>query len=323
MNSKYINKIDFKDIKGFRIGNAQDYKAMTGVTTIIFENENRAGIHICGGGPASRESHLLHPLTNPHTINAIVLSGGSAFGLAASAGVVKYLEENNIGYKLSNYLIPLVVQSCIFDLNIGDKNIRPDFNMGYDSCLDSINNNIKSGIIGAGTGATVGKIAGISRAQKSGIGYYAMSFGDLQIGAITVLNAVGDVFDYKSSEKIAGILDINRKEFANIFDEMYLQKYKTTEENTTLSVILTNTKFSQSQMSKVAQMASYGLSRSINPVCTMSDGDTVYAVSLGDIEADISLVGSLSAIAISESINDAVNSSKITEEDFLKMINNK
>lgn len=320
MNSNLIKEIDIRDIKGFKIGNAQDYNAMTGVTTIIFEKENRAGIDISGGGPASRESHLLHPLTNPHSLNAIVLSGGSAYGLNASSGVVKYLEENNIGYKLMDFVIPLVTQSCIFDLNIGDKNIRPDTEMAYKSCIDSKNNNAISGIIGAGTGAIVGKLAGLNRAQKSGIGYYAISLGDLQIGALAVVNAVGDIFNYRTGEKIAGVLDKNREKFSSIEDEMYLSYLSESMENTTLGVVFTNAKFNQAQMSKVASMTRAGFARSINPVSTMADGDTIYAVSLGDIIADINLVGALSANVMSRAIEDAINSSSMEDIEFLEKI---
>lgn len=320
VENTYIKEIPFSDLKGFRIGNYQDYNAMTGVTTIIFEGENRAGIDISGGGPASRESHLLHPLTNPHSINAVVLSGGSAFGLDASAGVMKYLEEEGIGYKVRDFLIPLVVQSCIFDLNIGSEKIRPNLEMGYLSAKDSENNNIISGIIGAGTGATVGKLAGLSRAQKSGIGYSALSLGELKVGAVAVVNAVGDVFSYKDAKKLAGMMNNERTKFVNAENAMYLSHLTSNGENTTLGVVITNAKFNQPEMSKVASMARSGLARSINPVGTMADGDTVYAVSNGEVLADISMVGALSANALSLAIEDAVLSSKISDEEYLKKI---
>ncbi|NLJ57398.1 MAG: P1 family peptidase [Tissierellia bacterium] len=314
--------INITDIGGFRIGNAQDYKAMTGVTVIIFDKENTGGIHISGGGPASRETLLLSPYTNPKSLNAIVLSGGSAYGLEASSGVMKYLEEHKIGYQVANTIVPLVCQSCIFDLNIGSSLIRPDSQMGYTACKNAEYNQPKSGIVGAGTGATVGKINGMKQAQKSGLGYYALKVGNLKVGAIAVVNAVGDIFDYKTGQKVAGMLNQERTDFISSEREIYRMETALNDlGNTTLGLILTNASFSQSHMSKIAKMATSAYGRCINPVGTMADGDTIYAISVdGKVKADLNQVGTLASRVLSEAILKAISNSKMSDDEFLAKI---
>lgn len=316
-------EIAITQMEGFRIGNQQDEEAMTGVTVILFDGENRGGIDISGGGPASRESYLLTPLTNPHALNALVLSGGSAFGLEASCGVMRYLYERKIGYHVANSIVPLVCQSCIFDFSLGSGQVWPDADMGYRACLDAEKNQPQAGNVGAGTGAVVGKVNGIAQGQKAGIGYYALQVGGLQVGAVAVVNAYGDVFDYESGEKLAGMVNKERTAFVSAEEALYQKQLegislkKEEGANTTLGVVLTNGAFSQPDMNKIASMARAGLSRCVKPVGTMADGDTVYAFSTGQAEGDINVTGTLAARVLGKAIGRAVTSSFMKEEEFL------
>jgi L-aminopeptidase/D-esterase-like protein len=309
-------QISITELDGIRIGNAQNMEAMTGVTVILFDEPNTGGIDVSGGGPASREPYLLSPLMDPKTIHALVLSGGSAYGLDASTGVMRYLEEHGVGYPIGNTIVPLVCQSCIFDLRIGNPLVRPDAQMGYDACVDAEKNQPQSGIIGAGTGATVGKLLGIEQAQKSGMGYFALQVGELKIGAVAVVNALGDIFDYKNGKKVAGVLNKDRTQFLDVESEMCCQHMQWEKgANTTLGAIFTNADLTHAQMSKVASMARAGFARSIHPVGTLADGDTIYAFAVdGKVQADINLVGSLASTALAEAILDGVSKSSMAEE---------
>lgn len=301
-----MKEIKLTDIGNFNIGNAQDLENGTGVTVIISKEGMGAGIDIRGGGPASRETPLLNPLMHAETIHALVLSGGSAFGLDASAGVMEYLEERNIGFDVGFTKVPLVLQSCIFDLGYKNFKIRPDKEMGYKACLDSENNIIKEGSYGAGTGAAVGKLYGMEQSQKSGLGVYAVQVGELKIGAIVAVNAFGDVFDNKGN-KIAGLKDKNGN-FLDFKEEMYksIKPKNHFTDNTTIGAIITNAKFSKAMLCKVASMGQNGLARRISPVHTMSDGDSVYALSVGNLEADVNVVGTLACQVMEMAIERAV-----------------
>lgn len=315
-----MRKISITEIDGVRFGNAQNYSAMTGVTVIIFDKPNKGGIDVSGGGPAARESHLLMPLSNDHSINAIVLSGGSAFGLDASTGVMSYLEQHKQGYHILNTVVPLVCQSCIFDLSIGNPFIRPDAQMGYAACIDAENSNPVSGIIGAGTGATVGKVKGIEQGQKAGIGYYAVSCGELKVGAIVVVNAYGDIYNYKTGQKIAGMLNKERTSFESCEETLYNLSFSNLEgANTTLGVIITNADFSQADMNKVAAMARAAYGRCIYPTATMIDGDTIYGVSIGSVKSNLNTVGTLAATVLSQAIYNAIENSKMDEDRYREL----
>lgn len=314
-----MKEIPIKDMKCLSIGHAQIEDAKTGVTVIYFPEGAAAGCHISGGGPASRETPLASPLTADNPVNAVVLSGGSAYGLAAADGVMRRLEEADIGYDTGYALVPLVCQSCIFDLNYGSSRRRPDADTGYAACdlaLEECDD--RMGNVGAGTGATIGKLLGMGQAQKSGIGIHAVQVGDLQIGAIVVVNAFGDVFD--NGRKIGGLLDHNRKDFLDSFEVMQDVMSKPRDMftgNTTIGCIVTNGKFSKAEMNKIAAMAGNAYARCINPVGTMADGDTVYACSAGDVISDINLAGTLSAKVMETAIVKAVESSRIDDDEFL------
>lgn len=306
-----MKEISIKDIDNIKIGNAENKEAGTGCTVIICENGAPTGLDVRGGGPASRESELLKPVAAAQSIYAVLLSGGSAFGLDAAGGVMKYLEERNIGFDVGITKVPLVCQSCLFDLGVGDYKIRPDKAMGYEACVNAEKGNYEDGNVGAGTGATVGKIHGGEGCMKSGIGSYAVQIGELQVGAIVAVNALGDIYDWKNGKKVAGILAKDNKTFLDTEEEFY-KSYEVAEnkfvENTTIGIVITNAKFNKTQLCKIASMTQNGLARSIRPVHTTADGDSIYAMSVGELEADQDVVGTLAAQVMSEAILRAVMS---------------
>ena len=226
-----------------------------------------------------------------------------------------------MGYHVLNTTIPLVCQSCIFDLGLGDGTTRPDAAMGYAACVDAEGNHPRSGIVGAGTGASVGKVCGIGQGEKSGIGYAALEVNGLQVGAVAVVNAFGDIFDHQTGQKLAGMRTPDRTAYTSAAQALYQQQEpQPAGANTTLGAVFTNAAFSQAEMNKIASMARAAFGRCINPVGTMIDGDTIYAFSLGEVPADISAVGALAAEALAFAIEDAVKSSKMEEDKFLGLI---
>ena len=292
-------EISIKDLEGFSIGQVQNAEAGTGCTVIVSKNGMRAGLDVRGGGPASRDSQMLNPLMAMQEIHAVVLSGGSAFGLGVADGVMKYLEEHNIGFDVGVTKVPLVVQSDIFDLTVGDPFTRPNAEMGYEAAKRAYEApNYQDGNYGAGCGATVGKACGMETCMKTGIGSYAIQIGELKLGAVVVLNALGDIFDWKTGKKVAGLLTEDQKGFRDIMDvlassiEVVENKFVG---NTTLCAFLTNAAFTKAQLCKIAGLAHDGYARSIRPVHTNADGDSIYALSVGNVSADMDLVGALAA----------------------------
>lgn len=308
-----MKEISIKNIENIKIGNAQNREAGTGCTVVICENGAPTGLDVRGGGPASRESELLKPVAAADSIHAVLLSGGSAFGLDAAGGVMQYLEERNIGYDVGITKVPLVCESCLFDLAVGDYQVRPDKEMGYEACVNAEAGNYKDGNEGAGTGATVGKLHGADGCMKSGIGSYAVQIGELKVGAIAAVNALGDIYDWKSGEKVAGLLAEDQKTFLDTEEEFY-KSYAVVEnkfvENTTLGIVITNAKFDKTQLCKIASMTQNGYARSIRPVHTTADGDSIYAMSVGEVSADQDMVGTLAAQVMSEAILRAVMSAE-------------
>ena len=286
---------------------------------MIFPKGVMAGVEISGGGPASRETPVIAPTTNPTPLNAVVLGGGSAYGLGASDGVMQYLEEHGIGYDTGVALVPIVVQSDIFDLSYGSAKVRPDKKMGYQACENAMKRpEIKSGLYGAGVGATVGKFAGMGRAMKAGMGAYAVQMGDVKMAAIVILNPVGDVYDPSTGKKIAGVLNKERTEFVDARDVLYSNTIASkAHQNTTIGAILTNANLDRAQLTKVASMTQNAYARCIYPVGTLYDGDSIYAVSLGNVEADVNAIGTLAAEVMQEAILRAVRDSKISDEEYL------
>lgn len=338
-----VKEIAIQDITGLHIGYAQNEEAKTGVTVLAFPKGARAGVDISGGGPASRETPVISPLTADVPVNAIVLSGGSAFGLAASDGVMTCLEERGIGYDTKMAKVPIVCQSCIYDLGYGSSKIRPDKEMGYKACTYALDSNQHpEGNYGAGIGATVGKIAGIERASKGGLGIFAVNMDGLQMAAVVVVNSFGDVFKAGTTTKIAGLTTEDRSGFAELtplsystsqpddfltsnpqeaaFSGANSQADSILRANTTIAAVVTNGNFTKSQLTKIAAMATTAYARCINPVGTLADGDTVYAASCGTHPADINIAGTLAAQVLATAIERAIITSKIDEQEFLSNI---
>ncbi len=309
-----MHEIPVTDFENIRIGQVEDAVAGTGCTVLLLGDGMPAGLDVRGGGPASRESQLLNPLMAAQSIHAIVLSGGSAYGLGAANGVMAFLEEHGVGYDTGYALVPLVAQSDIYDLSVGSAAVRPDAAMGYEAAKVAFESpNYRDGNYGVGCGASAGKIAGMDTAMKTGIGSYAVQVGDLKIGAVVVVNALGDVYDWKTGRQAAGLLTEDKKGLRNTTDYMIssaeIAENKFTG-NTTLAVVFTNAAFDKTQLCKIAGMAHDGLARSIRPVHTSADGDSVYAVSAGTVPADRDLVGALAADVVSEAVLRAVEASE-------------
>ena len=317
-----VESLPFSQLQGVSVGNAQDNDAKTGVTVFFFPKASMASAVVLGGGPASRELPLLDPQRNTQPLNALVFSGGSAYGLAASDGVANCLEEHGFGYNTGFGLVPIVCQSCIFDLSYGKGNVRPDREMGYKACESAIaGNSPLSGNVGAGTGATVGKPGGMASAQKSGIGYAAARLGRLEVGVAVVVNSLGDIF--QDGVKIAGMTTADRKGFVSAEMAVLMNQYSDLiVGNTTIAAVFTNAHLSVSDLQKVANIASTGMARCIRPVFTMADGDTVYGISLsdGDVQSDVNTIGVLASLVMEKAIADAILSSRIPDEEYLANI---
>lgn len=309
-----MREIAITEFENLKIGQAENAEASTGCTVLLLGPEGApAGLDVRGGGPASRESELLKPMAAAGVIHAILLSGGSAFGLDAAGGVMRYLEERNIGFDVGVAKVPLVCQSCLFDLTVADAHTRPDAAMAYAACCHAETGNYQDGNFGAGTGATVGKLLGMEHCMKSGIGSYAVQIGDLKVGALVAVNALGDVYDWKNGCKVAGLLADDRKTFLDT-EQVACQKIDVVENkfvaNTTLGVVITNAQFDKTRLCKIAGMAHDGYARAIRPVHTTADGDSIYAVSLGTVQADQDVVGALGAQVMAEAILRAVRAAR-------------
>ncbi|MBM9521275.1 P1 family peptidase [Desulforhopalus vacuolatus] len=308
-----MRQIKFTEIEGIRVGHAQDLEAATGCTVIISEEGATVGVDVRGGAPGTRETDLLNPVNLVQKIHAIVLTGGSAFGLDAAAGVMQYLEEKNVGFDVQVTKVPIVCGAALFDLTIGDYRIRPDKAMGYQACLNAGSTECKQGNIGAGTGATVGKILGTGRSMKSGLGCYALEVEGLKVGALVAVNCLGDVVDPLAGEKLAGPLNEDMETLADTEEIMinsYSDKKSLFSGNTTLGVIVTNAAFTKAQATKLSSMAQNGYARTMRPAHSMYDGDTIFAMSTGNIEADLSVVGLLAARVMERAVIAAVKNTE-------------
>ena len=307
-----MKEININEIDGLKVGNAEDREGVTGCTVLLFDRMSPAGVDVRGGGPASRETPLLAPVASAEGINAVLLSGGSAYSLDAAGGVMKYLEEKGQGFQTGVRLVPLVCQSALFDLVIGAKTAHPDASLAFKACENAEEGIYQDGNYGAGMGCTVGKFRGPEFAMKSGVGSYAIELGDLKIGAVVGLNALGDIFDTDGNQ-IAGILNEDKKTLGSTVD-LFTNTIDVNKDlfagNTTIGAVITNGKFNKTEMNKIASMAQNGLARSINPVHTTADGDSVYAISTGDVVADINGVGTLAAMVMSKAIERAAKAAE-------------
>lgn len=304
-----MEEIGILEVGGFQIGQAQDMEAATGITVLLCDTCAPTGVDIRGGGPASRETPLLDPRAASTGIHALVLSGGSAFALDAAGGVMRYLEERDIGFDVGVTRVPLVCQSCVFDLAIGRKDVRPDAAMAYQACLNARRDTVEEGCVGAGTGCTVGKCGGADFAMKSGLGTYAVRNGDLCVGAIVAVNAMGDIYDIDTGKQLAGLRGedgTGLRASEEFIYAMEAQKAAGYAANTTIGAIVTNAAFDKSKMGKIAAMAHNGFARTIRPVHTSNDGDSIYALSLGTVEANIDVVGTLASYVMGKAVGRAV-----------------
>ncbi len=302
-------------IPGFRVGHAQDLEALTGCTVVLCPPNTVGGLDQRGGAPGTRETDLLRPMHLVNTVNAILLTGGSAFGLDAAAGVMRYCEENKMGFNAGLATVPIVPAAVLFDLGIGNPKVRPDAEMGYQACQNASGGIIGQGNLGAGTGATVGKILSPKMATKSGIGTACIDLGGGgKVAALVAVNAFGDVIDPDSGEIIAGVRGIkgyaDTLKIMKTFVGKKVMSFAAGPENTVIGVVATNAKFNKEQITRVAQMAHNGLARSIRPAFTMLDGDTVFALSAGDKEIDQNIVGAYAALAYQEAIINAVRNAE-------------
>ena len=296
------------DVKGIQVGHAQNYEAGTGCTVILCKDGAVAGVDVRGGAPGTRETDLLSPENLIEKVHAIYLGGGSAFGLDGASGVMHFLEENKIGFDVGVTKVPIVPAAVIFDLNVGDYRIRPDFKMGYEACLNAKSVDNASGNVGAGTGATVGKYLGDEFSMKGGLGTYSIRIGDLVVAALVVVNCLGDVVDPATGEILAGALNEGKTGFANTIETIKkgFMSQNIFSGNTTIGVVATNALLSKAHAKKVASMAHNGYARAIRPVHTMADGDTIFCLSLGEVKADVSIVGVLAAEVVAKAIVNAV-----------------
>jgi L-aminopeptidase/D-esterase-like protein len=303
------------DVGGVRVGHHTDSRRPTGCTVVIFDSGAVAGVDVRGAAPGTRETDLLNPLNTVQKVNAIVLAGGSAFGLDAAGGVMRYLEENKMGYRVGPVIVPIVPAAILFDLGLGDPKIRPDAESGYAACLAAASTSPREGNVGAGAGATVGKMFGMPVAMKSGIGSASITVGDsgLVVGAIVAVNALGDVRDRETGRILAGA----RAEGEGFLDCMeHIMQGATLPghhpaqpgAHTTIGIVATNAALNKSEATKVAQMAHDGLARTINPVHTAADGDTIFAAATGTaaIRADVTTIGAIGAEAMARAVNHAV-----------------
>ena len=308
-----MKEIKITDIVGFKLGNAQCVEGGTGCTVIICEQGAMAGVDVRGGGPASRETELLKPVNMVEQVHAIMLSGGSAYGLDAGSGAMQFLEEKNIGFNVGVGVVPIVCGASLFDLVVGDPKCRPDKAMGYEACKNAGAGEFLLGNYGAGTGASVGKFLGMERMMKSGLGAYAVEVGDIKCGAIVAVNALGDVIDIDTGKPIAGILTEDKSKLDSTERLMYEEIGKARNVfsgNTTIGCILTNGKLTKSQMTKLAMTAHNGYARAIRPVHTSADGDSIFALSTNEVEVAPDSLATLAAEVMARAINNAVRSTE-------------
>ncbi len=305
-----MKEIKFTDIDGIKLGHAQNTKGLTGCSVIICEKGATGGIDVRGGAPGTRETDLLDPSEMIEKIHAVVLSGGSAFGLDASSGVMKYLEEKNVGFDVQVAKVPIVCSAVLFDLAFGNPKIRPDKSMGYEACInsetykDDINGNI-----GVGYGATVGKILGPHTAMKGGLGTYAVEVNNLKVGAIVAVNCLGDVIDPKNSNIIAGAINNETNEFLNS-ENILINNLKNPKSpfkgNTTIGLIVTNATLTKANAKKIASMAHNGYARTMRPAHTMFDGDTIFTMATNEVDADITTIGMIASNVMEKAILRAI-----------------
>jgi L-aminopeptidase/D-esterase-like protein len=300
------------DIPGIRVGHVSDFQAITGCTAILCPGGAVGGVDIRGSASGTEETPVLDPGHVTGALHGILLAGGSAFGLEAASGVRRYLEHQGVGFDTGAAKVPIVPAAILYDLAIGKPDVRPTVAMGEAAAAAATDDAVKEGSVGAGTGATVGKILGMRQAMKSGVGSFTVTLGGTMVCCLAVVNAFGDVRDPATGRILAGARTTpDGTEFADTQERMKRGAAGGfAVRNTTLVVVATNARISKVQAGKLAQQASLGMARTIFPVNTMFDGDIVFALSLGDRQADINALGVAAAEAVEQSIMRAVKLAK-------------
>ncbi len=296
-------------IHGIRVGHAQDLDALTGCTVILCPPGTVGGVDQRGGAPGTRETDLLRPLHLVEHVNAILLAGGSAFGLAAADGVIRYLEEHGLGFETPAARVPIVPTAILYDLDIGRADRRPDAEMGYAACQAAAAMPVPQGCVGAGMGASVGKVMGRPFATKSGIGSSATALGNgLVVAALAAVNAFGDVIDWDDSILAGARVPPQGTQFAATMNVLrQAAEPAPTAGNTVIGVVATNAALNKEQTNFIALMAQDGLARAVRPAHTLYDGDTIFALATGEKpDMNVSIVGAFAAEAMAEAIRNAV-----------------
>jgi L-aminopeptidase/D-esterase-like protein len=304
-----MEEIRFTGIEGIEVGHAEDLEAATGCTVVLCREGAAAGVDVRGGAPGTRETDLLDPSNLVDRIHAVFIAGGSAFGLDAGSGIMRYLEQERVGFDVKVTRVPIVCGAVLFDLTIGNPMIRPDGEMGYQACLNARDDKDRQGNVGAGAGATVGKILGMAKAMKGGLGSHALRVGNLKVGAIAAVNALGNILDPASGEMLAGPLGEGHKSILDtetLLIEAWDRGKNLFSGNTSIAVVATNAILTKARARKVASMAHDGFARTMRPAHSMVDGDTIFTVATGFVEADVNAVGPLAAIAVERAVVSAI-----------------
>jgi L-aminopeptidase/D-esterase-like protein len=307
-------------VPGIRVGHTTNLDGLTGCTVVLCEKGAVGGVDQRGGAPGTRETDLLRPLHLVQKVHAVLLAGGSSYGLSAADGVMRYLEERDIGFDARVAKVPIVPAAILFDLDVGDPQVRPDAAMGYAACEAATDGTVAEGNVGAGTGATAGKILGPGRAMKSGMGTAATALeGGLIVGAVVAANPFGDLVDPTTGDILAGarkrgLLPSSRSyELANTLLAMRTSVGKAVLQftsSTIIGVVATNGRLTKEQANKVAQMAQDGVARAVRPAHTLFDGDTVFALATGEKRADVNLIGAYAAEMVAEAIARAARAAE-------------
>jgi L-aminopeptidase/D-esterase-like protein len=309
------------DVPGIEVGHAQNAAALTGCTVVLCRRGAVAGVDVRGSAPGTRETDLLNPINLVQRVHAVMLAGGSAFGLDAASGAMRYLDERKIGFRAGTVKVPIVPAAILFDLGLGDRKVRPNADMGYAACAAASRSRFPEGNVGAGTGASVGKLLGLALSMKSGLGTASLKVGGIVVGALVAVNSFGDVIDPANGAIVAGLrsgrigpLRVGGREY--FADTLAMMKTAlgrgvlslVARTNTLIGVVATNAALTKTEATKVAQMAQDGLARAIRPAHTMLDGDTLFALSTGRKKADVSLIGAFAAEVVTRAILRAVKS---------------
>ena len=310
------NRDGITAVPGIRVGHATDPVGLTGCTVVLCEKGAVGGVDQRGGAPGTRETDLLRPLHLVQKVHAVLLAGGSAFGLAAADGAMRYLEEQGVGFDTRVARVPIVPAAILFDLDLGDPQARPDAAMGYAACQAATGGRVAEGNVGVGTGATAGRILGTARAMKSGLGTAAISLGGgLVVGALVAANPLGDVVDPQTGEILAGARKLQSDEVADTLAVMrgFVGKVAPRfASSTVIGVVATNARLTKEEANKVAQMAQDGIARTVRPAHTLFDGDTLFALSTGNRRADVNLVGAYAAEVVAQAIVRGVRAAERT-----------